>query len=348
MLQKDAKLIFISSSNSSDKSTSFLLNLKDAHEKMLNVVSYVCPDHKDDFNLQDTVVACPCYRLHIPAYITIDETVRSTTNLFLDGAFSTELMGDAATSAQSMHKIVSDSSLSQLDLCRVESTSQDIQGAMKPFLHVYIDPAYTNNTDASGTGIGAVIAVNHKVIKCILLGVEHFFLRDLTGTAAYQIASCAAALIRAIVTLHPQILHVNVAVEGNSSQDAGVAIATVLNEICSVPLSFLHHADKNTLIRSPIYMLGPEKAKAFESFIYALNSGTFSASQTVVSHTIKLSFDPVAYLIDQIKAIRCIPLKDGGHTYCAKQKTMSDDVLVATVMAHYMATNDKFVFKSLE
>ncbi|ARW78092.1 DNA packaging terminase subunit 1 [Common bottlenose dolphin gammaherpesvirus 1 strain Sarasota] len=348
MLQKNAKLIFISSSNSTDKSTSFLYRLKNAHERLLNVVSYVCPEHRDDFNMQETLVSCPCYRLHIPVYITIDEDIKTTTNLFLEGAFTTELMGDCGPSSTCSRQIVSDLAVAQLDTCRIDTTDGDALALLDATLYVYIDPAYTNNCDASGTGIGAVVLSGSAKDKCLILGLEHFFLKDLTGAASLQIASCAASLIKSISILHPNIKQVFAAVEGNSSQDSAVAIATVLDECCSLPVYFSHYSsEKGNGLQYPVFILGNEKTKAFETFIYALNIGSVSASQAVVSNTIKLSHDPVAYLLDQVKCIRCLPLRDGRHTYSAKHKNASDDVLVAVIMAHFLAWSDKHSFKQL-
>ncbi|QDQ69237.1 DNA packaging terminase subunit 1 [Colobine gammaherpesvirus 1] len=348
MLQKDAKLIFISSVNSSDRATSFLLNLKNAQEKMLNVVSYVCADHREDFHLQDSLVSCPCYRLYIPSYITIDGGIKSTTNLFLEDVFMTELMGDSACTGNiTLQRVVSDAALTQMDMCRIDTTSTAVQMRMGTNVFLYIDPAYTNNTEASGTGVGAVVTTTGTPTKVLILGIEHFFLRELTGTATYEIASCACTMIKAISVLHPNLERVHVAVEGNSSQDSGVAIAALLHEMCPLPTLFSHYTEKSRTLQWPIYMLGSEKSSAFEAFIYAVNSGTIGVSQTVVSNTIKLTFDPVTYLTEQIKAIRCTPLRDGGHTYSAKQKHMSDDLLVAVVMAHFLATDECHVFKPL-
>lgn len=349
MLQKDAKLIFISSVNSSDQSTSFLFNLRNASEKMLNIVNYVCSDHRDDFNLQDAMMACPCYRLYIPTFITIDEKIKTTTNLLLEGAFTTELMGDAATvSRNTLHKIVGEAAMAQFDMCRFNTTSESAALSLSPTLFMYIDPAYTNNAEASGTGISAIVTTNHKPKKCFILGFEHFFLKDLTGAATIQIAACAATLIQAISLLHPFITKVCIAVEGNSSQDSAMAIATILGETSPLDAYFVHHVEKSTLLQWPIYLLGTDKSLAFESFIYAINSGTVCASQTIVSNTIKITYDPISYLIEQIKAIKSFPLKDGSSTYNAKQKNMSDDVLVAIVMAHFFALSEKHSFKKIK
>lgn len=349
MLQKDAKLIFISSVNSSDKATCFLDNLKNASEKMVNVVNYVCPEHEDDFSLQDTLLACPCYKLYIPIYISIDNNIKSTTNLFMDDVFNTELMGTLSTTTTYTNSkaLISQHGYNQLDLFRLSTAEQDTSIKINQTLFVYIDPAYTSNHEASGTGIAAVVACHDNPNHVIILGLEHFFLKDLTGTSTHQIASCAALMIKAISVQHPSINKVCVAVEGNSSQDSGVAIATLLSEYCSLPTAFCHYSDKSQTVQLPIYILGQEKSIAFEKFICSVNSGLISASQTIVSHTIKLSFDPIVYLIDQMKAIKVTNTKDGRLLYNVN-KTSADDTLIATIMAHYMTITDKFVFKFLK
>lgn len=337
MLQKDAKIVFISSVNTADASTSFLLKLRNASEKMLNIVSYVCPAHRENFSLQDALIACPCYRLMIPTYITINETVKTTTNLIMDGVFDTELVGDSYSGVQtSQCRVISELAASQLELCRIDTSVPEADP--ETTLTIYIDPAYSNNLDASGTGIAAVqLCRNGR--RTLILGLEHFFLRDLTGDAPIQIAMCAASLIRSIVALHPWISSARVAVEGNSSQDSAVAIASVLAESCPIRVSFARYRDKTGISR-PIYVLGQEKARAFQEFIYELNSGRLAASQIIVSNTIKLSYDPVAYLLDQIRGIKTRVLQDGSQTFTAKQPHLSDDTLVALVMAHYLARQD--------
>lgn len=348
MLQKDAKIIFISSANSADRSTSFLYRMRDARERILNVVSYVCQDHRDDFGLQDLLMACPCYILNIPVYISIDDGVRDTSELFLEGAFSTELMGDNPDSGSVGRSVlVSDAALMQFDMCRPDSVDGTIQ--LDSVLYVYIDPAYTNNVDASGTGVGAVIRARGSD-SALILGLEHFFLKNLTGTSTYQIASCAYQLIRSVLILHGAISEVRVAVEGNSSQDSAVAIATILDELCDeINVSFVHHTSPTSAhLQLPMYLLGLEKGSAFEQFIYALNSNTLCASQMLVSNTIKLTFDPIAYLSSSIRAIRCSILKDGSRTYDAKQRGLSDDALVAVIMAHYLCmSGNRYKYKRL-
>lgn len=346
MLQKDAKLIFISSSNSSDQSTSFLYKLKNAHEKMLNIVSYVCNEHKEEFSLQEGLVSCPCYSLYIPSYITIDEQIKNTTNLFLDGVFDTELMGEVQSGKLSAFQVVSEASISQFELCRLDTTSTEVEQRLHNTAHMYIDPAFTNNTSASGTGIAVIGCLGEKTK--VLLGCEHFFLQNLTGTATLQIAACATSLIKSVAILHPSLKAVQVTIEGNSNQDCTVAIANYIHECSSLPVSFYHQSDKMQGILWPMYLLGSEKSTAFESFIYALNAGHLKASQSIVSHTIKLSYDPVCYLIEQIRAIKCQSLKDGGQTYHAKQKHMSDDLLIAVVMALHMSSCNTHPFKPLK
>ncbi|AAK38228.1 ORF20 [callitrichine gammaherpesvirus 3] len=348
MLQKDAKIIFISSTNSSDQATSFLYRLKDAHERLLNVVSYVCDDHREEFDMQDSMVACPCFRLRIPCYITLDINIRTTTNLFLEGAFSTELMGDATSIAeQGLSRIIGEEALTQLELCRVNTLEKSVVDRLGSTLYVYIDPAYTNNTSASGTGIAAVTLARHNPTRVVILGLEHFFLKDLTGDASLQIATCTQTLISSIVSLHPHLTEVRVAVEGNSSQDAAVAIATILDDICNLPCLFVHTQDKASNLHWPMYLLTGEKSKAFEAFIYAVNTASISASQVITSNTIQLSYDPISYLVSQIKAIKSIPLRDGTYTYTGKQKNLSDDVLVSLVLVHYLAVSQKHTFRKI-
>ncbi|AAC58075.1 DNA packaging protein [Alcelaphine gammaherpesvirus 1] len=345
MLQKDAKIIFISSSNSSDQSTSFLYNLKGASERMLNVVSYVCSNHKEDFSMQDGLISCPCYSLHVPSYISIDEQIKTTTNLFLDGVFDTELMGDSSCGTLSTFQIISESALSQFELCRIDTASPQVQAHLNSTVHMYIDPAFTNNLDASGTGISVIGRLGAKTK--VILGCEHFFLQKLTGTAALQIASCATSLLRSVVIIHPMIKCAQITIEGNSSQDSAVAIANFIDECAPIPVTFYHQSDKTKGVLCPLYLLGQEKAVAFESFIYAMNLGLCKASQLIVSHTIKLSFDPVTYLLEQVRAIKCQSLRDGSHTYHAKQKNLSDDLLVSVVMSLYLSSANTLPFKPL-
>lgn len=346
MLQKDAKLIFISSVNSSDQATSFLYKLKDANEKLLNVVSYVCAHHKEEFDMHNVAVSCPCYRLNIPTYISMDANIKSTTNLFLEGAFTTELMGESiGQSYSAIYKVVSDASINHLEMCRLDTTESSVISNLSDTIFVYVDPAYTNNVSASGTGVAVVCPFKSHPQKTVVLGIEHYFLKTLTGDAAVQIAHCVYTLIKAVTLIHPFVRNVNIAVEGNSSQDSAVAISTIINSFATLPTKFVHIQDKASNLQWPMYILSNEKTAAFEQFIYAVNTSSFMASQVIASNTIQLSYDPIQYLIDQIKAIKVIPLKDGTQTFSAKQNTLSDDVIVATVMAHFMATSNKHTFK---
>lgn len=348
MLQKDAKLIFISSVNSSDQSTSFLYKLRDANERLLNVVSYVCASHKEEFDMHNIAVSCPCYRLNIPTYISMDANIKSTTNLILEGSFATELMGESPASAHNtIYKIVNDASIDHLSMCRIDTTDPVILSKLLGQIYVYIDPAYTNNAAASGTGIAIVCPFKHNPRRAVVLGIEHYFLKSLTGDAAVQIAYCACSLIKAVALIHPFIKTAFIAVEGNSSQDSAVAIATIINDSSSIPTKFLHTQDKTSHLQWPMYLLTNEKTQAFEHFIYAINTSSLSTSQVITSNTIQLTYDPVEYLIDQIKAIKATPLKDGTQTYSAKHNNSSDDVVVATAMAYFLATSNRHIFKEL-
>lgn len=340
MLQKDAKLIFISSVNSGEQTTSFLYNLKNASEKMINVVNYVCDMHMEDFNKQDTLTSCPCYRLYIPDFITINKDIKATTNLLLEGAFTTELLGSMTCQNNPGAALVSERALTALDFYRVETASS--VPSTENTLFVYIDPAYTNNSHASGTGIVAMAQCLHNR-KAVILGLEHFFLSGLSGTAAYNISYCVITLLKAILFQHPWIHEIKCIVEGNSNQDSAVAISSFIADDIPVSTMFATYRDKKNM-QWPIYMLGTDKAVAFEKFITALNNGQICASQTIVSNTIQLSFDPIGYLMEQIKNIKCIPQKNGMPIYQSKTKTMSDDVLIACVMTHYFLTTNKTTY----
>lgn len=231
----------------------------------------------------------------------------------------------------------------QFDLCRADTST--LQDATEGTLYLYIDPAYSNNIDASGTGMGAII-LSKGGERAYLLGIEHYFLRDLTGAAPVQIAMCAVQLIKTVCTLHSWIREIRLGVEGNSSQDSAVAIATFVDEGSPVPVLFTQYTDRGGIGR-PIYILGQEKSRAFERFIYAMNSGRLMASQIIASNTIKINFDPVTYLIDQVKGLKTRPLQDGTVSFSAKQRHLSDDTLVAVVMAYYLAT-ETLSFRSLQ
>ncbi|ADW24370.1 cleavage/packaging protein [Cricetid gammaherpesvirus 2] len=339
MLQKDAKLIFISSVNSGEKTTSFLYDLKDAQEKVLNVVNYVCDEHMEDFSKQDSITACPCFKLYIPSYITINENIKQTSNLLLEDAFTTELMGSVPVACKSS-PVINELAVARFDLYRMETASSS--PTTKGVLYVYIDPAYSNNTHASGTGIVALAECQGQQ-KYVILGMEHFFLRSLTGAASFHIGSCALSLIRCVLVQHPWISEIRCSVEGNSNQDSGVAISTYISDNCPIPILFSHYKDKKGM-RWPVYMLGSEKSLAFEFFICSLNSGTLGVSQTVVSNTIQLSYDPVSYLIEQIKNIKSVVQSSGSIAYSSKTSAMSDDVLIACVMALYSTRGDRGLF----
>nr|AAF19294.1 29 [Murid gammaherpesvirus 4] len=344
MLQKDAKIFFISSVNSGEKTTSFLYNLKDANEKMVNVVSYVCSEHMEDFNKQSAITACPCYRLYVPEFITINDNIKCTTNLLLEGSFATELMGNMQSHTEvSGNSMIHESSLTRLDFYRCDTAGQGAP-TTENTLFVYIDPAYGNNVHASGTGIVAMSHCKHTK-KCIILGLEHFFLNNLTGTAAHNIASCATALLEGILFQHPWIQEIRCIIEGNSNQDSAVAIATFISHNIKLPTLFASYRDK-TGMQWPIYMLSGDKTLAFQNFISSLNQGLLCASQTVVSNTVLLSSDPISYLIEQIKNTKCIYHKNKTITFQSKTHTMSDDVLIACVMTCYVMTTNKISYIS--
>lgn len=93
LAQNTTKIIFISSTNTTNDATCFLTRLNNSPFDMLNVISYVCEEHVHVFSEKGDATACPCYRLHKPTFISISSEVRRTANMFLAGSFMDEIMG---------------------------------------------------------------------------------------------------------------------------------------------------------------------------------------------------------------------------------------------------------------
>lgn len=193
---------------------------------MLNVVSYVCEEHVNAFSERSDATACPCYRLHKPTFITITSDVRRTANMFLAGSFMDEIMGGTSRMAEETALITEDSR-EEFDLFRYSTRAPSIAKYLHPFLCLYIDPAFTSNRRASGTGIAAIGLFRDQYI---IYGLEHYFLKDLLQSSETAIAECAAHMLLAIITLHPFITEVRIALEGNSNQAAAVRIACIIKQ----------------------------------------------------------------------------------------------------------------------
>lgn len=335
LAQNTTKIIFISSTNTTSDATCFLTKLHNSPFDMLNVISYVCEEHVNAFSEKSDATACPCYRLHKPTFITINSQVRKTANMFLAGSFVDEIVGGTNRISEDA-VLITDESREEFDMLRYSTMNENAHRFLGTVLYVYIDPAFTSNRKASGTGIAAVGTYRDQVV---IYGLEHYFLKDLLDSSETAIAECAAHMLLSITKLHRYVKEIRVTIEGNLNQAAAVRIACIISQTVmsgrNVGVTFYHTPDQNG-IEQPFYILGKEKRAAVETFIAKFNSGYIKASQELVSHTIKLSYDPVDYLLEQMKNIRRVATHD-HVTYNAKKYNYSDDLLIATVMAVHMA-----------
>ncbi|AAZ80628.1 Cy124 [Cynomolgus cytomegalovirus] len=336
LAQNTTKIIFISSTNTTSDATCFLTRLNNAPFDMLNVVSYVCEEHLHTFTEKGDATACPCYRLHKPTFISLNSQVRKTANMFMPGSFMDEIIGGTNKITES-NVLITDQSRDEFDILRYSTLNVNAQEHFGKTIYVYLDPAFTTNRKASGTGIAAVGLYRHQFI---IYGLEHYFLRDLSESSETAIAECAAHMLTSVINLHPYINELRIAVEGNSNQAAAVRIACLIrqNVQCNslIPVLFYHTPDQNN-IEQPFYLMGRDKRLAVEQFISRFNSGYIKASQEIVSYTIKLNHDPIEYLLEQIQNLHRITLAEGNTTYSAKRHhKYSDDLVVAVIMATYL------------
>lgn len=346
LAQNTTKIIFISSTNTTTDATCFLTKLNNSPFDMLNVISYVCEEHVDAFSEKGDATACPCYRLHKPTFITISSEVRRTANMFLAGSFMDEIIGGSNRTAEDA-SLITDESREEFDVFRYSTVNPNIKEYLGTRLYVYLDPAFTSNRRASGTGIAAVGSYRDQFV---IYGLEHYFLKDLLDSSETAIAECAAHMLLSVLHLHPFISELRIAVEGNTNQAAAVRIAcTIKQNVLScrdVRILFYHTDDQNN-IAQPFYLLGRDKRLAVESFICKFNSGYIKASQELISYTIKLSHDPIDYLLDQLKNIHRIVTHD-YVTYSAKKPNTPDDLVIALIMATYVAgPHHEFKFKAV-
>lgn len=346
LAQNSTKIIFISSTNTTNDSTCFLTKLNNAPFDMLNVVSYVCEEHLQAFSEKSDATACPCYRLHKPTFISIDSDVRRTANMFLAGSFMDEIMGGTNKIAEDA-ALITDESREEFELFRYSTIQKNIHRYLGRYLSVYVDPAFTSNRRASGTGIAAV--GNYRD-QYIVYGLEHYFLKNLLDSAETAIAECASHMILSVLTLHPFVSQLRITVEGNSNQAVAVRIACLIKQNIvssrNVDVVFYHTPDQNG-IEQPFYIMGRDKRIAVENFIAKFNSSYIKASQELISHTIKLTYDPIEYLLEQLKNIHRITLHE-YVTYTGKKNHHSDDLVIALIMAVYMCSEDKtFHFKPI-
>ncbi|QAU09816.1 DNA packaging terminase subunit 1 [Human alphaherpesvirus 1] len=345
--QANCKIIFVSSTNTGKASTSFLYNLRGAADELLNVVTYICDDHMPRVVTHTNATACSCYILNKPVFITMDGAVRRTADLFLADSFMQEIIGGQARETGDDRPVLTKSAGERFLLYRPSTTTNS--GLMAPDLYVYVDPAFTANTRASGTGVAVVGRYRDDYI---IFALEHFFLRALTGSAPADIARCVVHSLTQVLALHPGAFRgVRVAVEGNSSQDSAVAIATHVHtemhrllasegaDAGSGPeLLFYHCEPPGSAVLYPFFLLNKQKTPAFEHFIKKFNSGGVMASQEIVSATVRLQTDPVEYLLEQLNNLtETVSPNTDVRTYSGKRNGASDDLMVAVIMAIYLA-----------
>ncbi|BAP00694.1 DNA packaging terminase subunit 1 [Pteropodid alphaherpesvirus 1] len=344
--QANCKIIFVSSTNTGKSSTSFLYNLRGAADELLNVVTYICDDHMPRVVTHTNATACSCYILNKPVFITMDGALRRTADLFLADSFMQEIIGGQTRVAGEDRPVLTKSAGEKFLLYRPSTTTNC--ELMAPDLFVYVDPAFTANTRASGTGAAVVGRYRDDFI---LFAAEHFFLRSLTGTATQDIACCVAQSLAQVLALHPNVFRrVFVAVEGNSSQDSAVAISTHIHDelqrlftsrpTCqSLPeLLFFHCEPPGSSIAYPFFLLNKQKTPAFDHFIKKFNSGGIMASQELVSVTVRLQTDPVEYLLEQLNNLtETITPNTETRVYSGKRNGAADDLMVAVILATYLA-----------
>ncbi|QOD40185.1 DNA packaging terminase subunit 1 [Macropodid alphaherpesvirus 2] len=349
--QANCKIIFVSSTNTGKASTSFLCKLRSGVDAILNVVTYICDEHMNQVVTHTHTTACSCYVLNKPVFITMDGALRRTADLFLADSFMQEIIGGQTASAGTDRPVFTKTAGERFLLYRPSTTTNG--DLLSADLYMYIDPAFTANTRASGTGVAVVGRYREDFI---VFSVEHFFLPALTGTAAYDIAQCATQSLAQVLALHPNVFkRVCIAVEGNSSQDSAVAIATAI----STSMTRLHTSDENTqrwpqilfyhcvppggTVAYPFFLLNKQKTPAFDAFIKKFNSGGIMASQELVSVTIRLHTDPVEYLLNQLNNLsETVTSQSEVRVYSGKRNGGSDDLMVAVILATYLALLPQF------
>ncbi|QFU14585.1 tripartite terminase subunit 3 [Psittacid alphaherpesvirus 5] len=340
--QTKCKIIFVSSTNTGQTSTSLLYKLKETTNSFLNVVTYICDEHLPEVRKRTDIATCSCFVLHKPVYVSMDGEVRRTADLFVQDSFMHEIAGGRVGKNGLSGHLFTDSAIDQFLVYRPSTTNIHNLENINRILTVYIDPAYTSNRHASGTGIAIVTHLRDSIV---ILGMEHFYLESLTGESATEIARCAYLCISYVCLLHMNhFTEVRISVEGNSNQDSATAIAIRISKYminarldlgCDVV--FAHTRQQGTTIAHPFYLLHKQKTHAFDNFISLFNSGKIMISQEVVSNTIRLGFDPCEYLVDQIRNVHVL-IRDGdrGRTFSGKRSGISDDMLLAVVMAAFL------------
>ncbi|SCO83577.1 DNA packaging terminase subunit 1 [Spheniscid alphaherpesvirus 1] len=352
--QTNCKIIFVSSTNTGKASTSFLYNIKGTSDELLNVVTYICDEHMQRVVTHTNATACSCYVLNKPVFITMDGAMRQTAELFLADSFMQEIIGGGEIGGRGgqlcNQPVFTNSALDRFVLYRPSTVSN--QTILSRDLYVYVDPAFTANTRASGTGVAVI---GRYMSDYVIFGLEHFFLRALTGCSAEAIGRCVVQCLAQIYALHKQAFgKVYITIEGNSSQDSAVAIARRVNfemamlaesGCVSTPKSvlFYHCIPPGSDVAYPFFLLNKQKTEACDYFIQRFNSGCVLASQELVSTTIRLCKDPVDYLTNQMKNLTEVTSGPSEtRVFTGKKGGSADDTLVALILAIYvsMSTTD--------
>ncbi|QCT05821.1 terminase subunit 1 [Suid alphaherpesvirus 1] len=342
MNQASCKIIFVSSTNTGRASTSFLTNLRGTD--MLNVVTYVCDEHMRRVVAHTDATACSCYVLNKPVFITMDAATRTTAERLLPDSFMQEILGGAVAAREA--PVLTRAAGERFLLYRPSSVAN--RRLLAGTLHVYVDPAFTANARASGTGVAVVGSYRRS---WIVLGLEHFFLRALTGASADEIARCVVRCLARVLALHDGAFSaVRVAVEGNSSQDSAVAIVGAMRRelaelraarvVADPAVVFYHHGAAGAgAVRYPFFLLQKQKTPAFDFFVKQFNSGAVMASQELVSVTVGARADPVEYLNAQLGNLVETASGAGEHrVFTGKRGGCADDLAVALVMAVHLST----------
>ncbi|AVT50765.1 DNA packaging terminase subunit 1 [Cervid alphaherpesvirus 2] len=345
--QASCKIIFVSSTNTGKASTSFLYNLRGASDELLNVVTYICNEHTPRVAAHGGATACSCYVLNRPVFVAMDAAARRTAETFLPDSFMQEIIGGGEVARRAEPAAVFTRAAGEQFLLYRPSTAAE-RGPWPERLYMYIDPAFTSNARASGTGVAVV--GRHRG-SWLVLGLEHFFLPALTGGSAAAIARCAVRCFAQVMAVHRRRLGgLFVAVEGNSSQDSAVAIALgVRRELDSLAASgavpmpaetrFYHCRPPGSAVAYPFFLLQKQKTAAFDHFIRLFNSGRVLASQDLASLTVRLQTDPVEYLFAQLQNLTESTAGPGeARAFSGKRRGAADDLMVALVMAVFVGS----------
>lgn len=338
----------MSSTNSKKSDTSFLYNLRYSSEALLNVVTYVCNEHMTEVMKYEKSSACSCYILSRPTFVALSAEVRNVANTFLPNSFLEELIGGKVTVHNNSTVLFSERAVAAFTYRR---PSKGELSVLTDEIYIYVDPAFTATSTASGTGIAVLGRADQTFV---ILGVEELYLSILTGSAAVDIGKCALECIQSVIRAQfspTKKLTLYICVEGNTSQDSAVMISYVMSKGLSsynYNILFYHTIAQGSTIKQPYYLLNKEKSEAVDLFIKLFNSRQILIAQNVACLTLPLNEDPAEFLTSQLKNLTCSLSKYGKAQYTAKTKKTSDDMLISVIMSSYIYQHmEKTSFSSL-